>query len=283
MLTERDDQVDFASSQETQERLNGPSLFLVGISFNAKDFLADQIEEEIPLLVIPFVYDLRDESEFPLLKTLPLQKPELESLVELGKDALDKVPYLPLVALEDANKLEPLIAEQFNVTTEELKFASSSEDIPLYLRHEMGYHLLRLAEENGSIDTPERLRDAMSNTGNMFLLSVGVNQWIPRATRRAFKNAYNESFASTLGKLPLFGRPAAYKTGMIEFIDRQIGFLMEAKENVQMATSSYDLAELGEGGLYAFTKLAQKGVYVEIVTDTKRLTYPVNSVVLSIS
>ncbi|MDZ4228771.1 MAG: hypothetical protein U1C50_00780 [Patescibacteria group bacterium] len=74
--------------------------------------------------------------------------------------------------------LPPEFAKINGVSADALRFPvlkNSAEFLNPWLRHEMGYVLLLEAKLRAKERTPRQFKQAMTNTGNLLLRSVGVD------------------------------------------------------------------------------------------------------------
>ncbi len=130
-----------------------------------------------------------------------------------------------------------------------------------YLRHEIGYALRILSNDYGGkreVTASDQLREALQNTADMFLLSVGVDWHIRDAYKPHIKRAYDIHFSSILGPRPR--QPHRDIRGL----DGVLRALNNA-QSIKMTNDWEDIANMGHGLEYMMQKTGQRGGEVEIV------------------
>ena len=135
----------------------------------------------------------------------------------------------------------------------------SAELLTARLRHEMGYALLLEAKSKSKEPAPAKFRQAVTNTGNLLLRSVGVDWWSREKDKPAIEAAYNEQFRSLWGDLPPLFDPEL--SGGIdtefEMVLRQLDLMRRAR-TIQATADFEEIAELGHGFTYIAKHVAEK-------------------------
>ncbi len=280
-------------SVSSLEREATPSLFLIGARFDGSKIPPGEEESGLSL-VTAFAFDLRDGNEIPLLRGLPLRQTEdlptadnLLAQIQQGINVVEEQPYLPVAIMthREGDVLEKNFAQAFGVDRENLRVTRVA-DLSPHLRHELGYHLLTLADNRRKI-MPEKLRQALRNTGNTLLMSVGVDRWIDPSEKTALIEAYNKRCAQELGELQFKGRKRRLKPHPdIEALNAYLELPTKAKGSFKTIEHPATLER--EGFFYTVSQLAKRGVRVQIITHSPRASerqvqIPIDSCIFSIN
>lgn len=187
-----------------------------------------------------------------------------------GMPLLDPFPIIKGIGKRNAAKFNQLLTELLpaefakinGVSVDGLRFPllqKSAELVTPRLRHEMGYALLLEAKNRAQQRTPQKFRQAMTNTGNLFLRSVGVDWWSKKKDKAAIEVAYNEQFRGLWGDLPPLFDPQ--RSGGIhtefEMVLRQLDLMRQAR-TIQATADFEEIAELGHGFTYIVKHVAAK-------------------------
>lgn len=239
-----------AKNAQRKELENRPESFVVEADFDGNAILPKKSDESKSKVLLLFGFHEKDQGELPMLMPFPLK--------EEDNDAAKLNGWL-------TEKLKPVYAEQFNIDENVLRFPLLRDLGPIlspYMRQEIGYALMSLALEtdtNQLFPPSERMQKALLNTGNMFLLSVGVRWQVAPRQLAELTEAYNRYFAQTLGPIP-------------EKVDKDIeavdALLRVFKDKIEVKAALGDMTELfdlGQGGTYMLHQIALRGGRVEIV------------------
>ena len=237
------------AQQRVEETLAQPSsIYIVNINFDGTDMLPKEVEESKSRVVILFGFDPRDEQETPLLTPFPLGKGETNEELSEWMTGI----------------LRPDFAKQFSLSEEILRFPTLYDLAPYfspYMRHEIGYSLLMLAEEEATeAGRPRSLRDALRNTGNIFLMSVGVRWHMNSVDEILLEEQYNQYFEQFWGKAPKKAHRNIEGTDLLLRAMEQRGWA-----HIKMSQDWPDIADMGHGLEYMMMRTAKKGGLFEVV------------------
>lgn len=159
--------------------------------------------------------------------------------------------------------MRPHYAQLFEVEGAQFSFPSFYDlgrVLSPYIRQEIGYGLMSLSlEAEGQLPPSERMQQALHNTGNMFLLSLGINWQTDPAQLQTLVDAYNTYFAETLGQIPEGVNQAVKVT---DDILRRFRDVVEVRAALGEMTELFDL---GHGVTYMFRQAHRQGANIEIV------------------
>lgn len=270
---------EFETSSIRKEIPGASPIFLIGLALDARRSfsLKDQKGLANSVTVVPFAFFPPEGNSPSFLTPLPLRG------TSLPEDEITQIN----------EQLGELLKKQFvgalRVEEGKLGFSHLEDgEIPPWIRHEMGYHLLNESEKNDP-KIPDTLSNAFRNTGMMFLLSVGIDRWLSKEERFSMFEAYRERFEPLLGKLRFnFISGKLKKSKEVKFADMQLELMARAQRSVKQVDGIHDIIELGEGYIFTTRQLTKRGVTVELITEDPNLYpelpgYPLKSVVSSLT
>lgn len=235
-------------------------LYVVGVNVNFNQFgqlntfdfgQPDSPQEKTTMQAI-YLFGWSEGANY---KRMPLLKP-FPMYTGIGKRKAAKITQL-------MTELLPAKFAQINgVETEALGFPllkDSGEFLNPSLRHEMGYALLLEAKLRAKERTPRKFKQAMTNTGNLLLRSVGVDWWSKKRDKPVIEDAYNEMFRDLWGDLPPLFNPESFGGMHTEFtmVLRQLGLMRQAV-TINSNFDFEEIAELGHGFTYIAKHVARK-------------------------
>lgn len=159
--------------------------------------------------------------------------------------------------------LPPEFAKINGVSADILRFPllrDSAELLTAGLRHEMGYVLLLEAKLRAKEPTPAKFKQAVANTGKLFLRSAGVDWWSREKEKPLIEAAYNEQFRAYWGDLPSLFDPNHFNPKLLSEFDMVLMKLNVMKDaETILATLDYEeMAGLGHGFTYIAKHVARK-------------------------
>lgn len=228
-----------------------PRSFIVEVDFPQAAVAAGFGDHEIGRgpndAVMLFGYHEDDQGNPPLLAPFPLRGTTVS--------ATEEDQWL-------TEQLKPVYAERLNVDPETLRFPALRDFgkyISPYMRHEIGYGLMNLAEEESALPPSDRMKAALLNTGNMFLLSLGIQWQIDPKAIQELRDAYAGHFAEMLGPIP-------------QQIPADVSYMNDALFQMRDAVSiraavgeMTEIFDLGHGFTYTAKQVAKRGGTTEIV------------------
>lgn len=226
-----------------------PTSYFVQVNFPGSAVITKNMEGHDYRVVLLFGYDIREEQDLPILTPFPLG--ETESHQEINNFI--------------TQLLKPELAEINKVDKKDLRFPSLYEMGPYldpYMRHEIGYSMLSLSQEKGGASgSPKKLRAALRNMGNIFLMSTGVHWHINSDEDLYLEAIYDEYFE------PMWGSaPTEPKDQRVKDMDLWLRAMKNrGASNIRMTQDWPDIADLGHGLPYMMKTTAERGGKFEIV------------------
>lgn len=225
-----------------------PTTYIAQVNFDGSAILPPTIEESKSKVILLFGYDTRGDKQPAVLAPFPLGKTDEHEKLN------DYITGL----------LKPEFAKLFERPEEDLRFPSLYDLGPYlspYMRHETGYAFLMLSEEKGGeAGSPKKLREALRNTGNIFLMSVGVRWHMNSMEEIELTEVYRDYFEQLWGSAP----QKVHRD--IEGTNLQLKAMEQrGKVDVKMSQDWPDIADMGHGPEYMMMRTAKKGGTFEIV------------------
>lgn len=221
-------------------------IYIAEIDFNSDTLVPGDSTKSVVL----FGFDPRNPGDPPILAPFPLRSTTVSAEQLLGMNQW-------LTAT-----VAPEYARRFGVNEEELRFPSLFDIGPTlspYLRHEIGYSFLLLSESpDENVHTSSPFREALRNTGNIFLLSVGVGWHVNSGERQGLEEVYQQYFEQLFGTTPKDPHPDIAATNI------QLQALKHALE-VDMTQDWPHIAGLGHGLEFMIHLVYKRGGKFNIV------------------
>lgn len=217
-------------------------LYVVNVNFDATAILPDSRLESDSKIILLFGYDPQEmDGVKPIITPFPMGKtPGHERLNNWLTDVL-----------------RPEYARSLQTEEERLRFPSFHEMAPYlnpYMRHEMGYSLLILAEEEPTeAGRPEGFERALRNMGNIFLMSTGVYWNIEPEEQQTLTEIYSRHFEQVWGPAP-----SEVKDQRVKAADIWLRVMKDTVE-VKYHQDWPDIADLGHGLEYMMLRVAKRG------------------------
>ena len=227
-----------------------PSLttYITQVNFRADAVLPPGTDQSDTHLVILFGFDTRDEKEPVVITPFPLGKTDIHE--QLNDDV--------------TNLLRPELAKLLDSPEDNLRFPSLydlGQYLSPYMRHEIGYSLLMLGEKQESdAGSPKRLREALRNTGNIFLMSTGVRWHMNSMDEIKLEQTYHYYFEQMWDSAPNTPHESIRGTDLWLKTMEQRG-----RTEIKMTQDWPDIADLGHGLEYMMMRTAKKGGSFEMV------------------
>jgi len=144
------------------------------------------------------------------------------------------------------NMLRPEYQEKFGIK-KELRFPTFEKIAPAlspHIRHEIGYSLLMLAmnPDHEGAEKPTRLKEALRNSGNLFLMSAGVRWHMNPPEQNSLERIYREEMQ------PLWGRAPTEAHSSVRGTDMQLRAMKQSDgATILMSQDWRDIADMGHG------------------------------------